>query len=219
MKSLRVEARLHNPILLPSGTLALDGLLAAAVAMRDNLPPPVAGHVPPLEVPLQREPGGRFHLASFAVAVVEERELRYTNRRFPMAEAQSLAEEKVRRISLSSGPNRGYRIPIEVGHLEGDSLTWWCVGEEEEVRALLHLITHLGKRRAVDYGRVRKWVVEECAPWGEGFPVLREGRPLRPLPLDWPGLSPNVERGYATLTYPYWERHREVECAVPAACS
>jgi hypothetical protein len=40
-----------------------------------------------------------------------------------------------------------------------------------------------------------------------------EGRPLRALPLDWPGLGEHrVE--YSVLEPPYWERWREEPCAV-----
>lgn len=215
MRPLCVRAVLAGPVALPGGSLALDGLLAAKVAEETGLPPPSVHGVQQVEVPLAKAPGGRFHLASFASFRWEVHEARWVNRRFPVPEAQALAGPKLRRITLSSGPCKSYRLPLEVGHVEADTLTWWCTGDAGEVQRLLALVTHLGKRRAVGHGRVREWLVEECQPWGEGFPVVRDGHPMRPLPPDWPGLSAQVELAYATLSFPYWLRHREEVCAVP----
>jgi len=215
MTPLRVQAILDGPVYVPGQPPALDALLAAAVAMRDGLPPPSVGGVTPIEVPIQRSPCGRFHLATVAHYRVEARELRHTNRRFPIAEAQALGNRKLRRISLSGGPTRSYRIPYDVKYLSGDTMTWWCIGNGEEVSKLLEYIQYIGKKRSVGCGRVRAWSVHPCEPWGPGFPVVRDGRPLRPLPLDWPGLDADAERAMAVLTYPYWERHREEMLAVP----
>src|ERR1700755_142975 len=174
---------------MPDGPLAIDGLLAAAVAIRDGLPPATPGAIVPIEIPVAREPEGRFHLASFASFSWEIFERRFVNRRFPTTEAQVLAGPKLRRIDISTGPAKSYRIPMEVGHVAGDQLTWWCVGDEDEVRGLLGLITHLGKRRAVGLGRVRAWKVEACSETWDGFPVVAGGKPLRTLAIDWPRLG------------------------------
>lgn len=112
-------------------------------------------------------------------------------------------------MSLSPGPR--WRIELRnVRALHG--LLSHLLGEGR-VRELLALVTHLGKRRAVGLGRVERWEVLPCEPW-EGFPVLRDGRPLRPLPTDWPGLV-EYDLGLRTLSYPYWDSSRRVECAVP----
>jgi CRISPR type IV-associated protein Csf3 len=166
-----------------------------------------------IEIPVQREPGGRFHLASLGEAEFEMFERRFVNRRFPLPEAQAIGEPKLRRILLSGGPSKNYRIPMETGHLRDDLITWWCVGDREEIGDLLPHVSHLGKRRAVGLGRVREWRVDPCEAW-PGFPVVRDGRALRPLPTDWPGLD-QPALAYRTLTYPYWERAREELCAVP----
>lgn len=216
MIPLRVTARTRGGIALPSGALALDALLASAVAMRDALPPVSVGGVTPIEIPVQREPAGRFHLASFAMVRFDGFDLRWVNRRFPLPEAQALAGPRLKRIQISTGPCKSFRIPMESGHPAGDLLEWWCLGEEEPIRALLALVTHLGKRRGVGSGQVAEWTVKRCDSWGDGFPVVRDGRALRPLPLDWPGLvAPTA--GYRCLTYPYWERTREEMVAVPEA--
>ncbi len=214
MIPLHVTATLGGAISLPDGPVALDGLLAWAVATRDGLPPLVPGEDPPqVEIPVERESGGRFHLASCSIGTFEQMEHRWVNRRFPEAEAMALGGPKLKRVRINAGPGKSYRLPLETGHLVDDKLEWWCIGAEEEVRALLSMVHYLGKRRAVGLGRVISWLVEPCEPW-DGFPVVRDGRPLRTLPLDWPGLV-DPPTAYRTLTYPYWRRWLEEPCAVP----
>jgi hypothetical protein len=210
---LEITVDLVGAVAIPAGTLALDALLACAVAQRDNYPPPSV-ELRPIKIPIEREPDGRFHLCSFAVPTWDLHELRWINRRFPLPEAQNLGSKKLRRIRISAGAQKTYRLPIETGHLHGNQLTWWCIGDEDQIRGLLELVTHIGKKRAVGLGRVRSWRIVRCESWGEGFPIVRDGEPLRTLPADWPGLTA-PELSYATLTYPYWQHEREVLCAVP----
>jgi CRISPR type IV-associated protein Csf3 len=125
----------------------------------------------------------------------------------------------LRHIRINAGPCKSYRIPLETRHLEEDRLTWWCVGDASAIRDLLGWITYLGKKRSVGLGKVRRWTVEPCVPpWGDGFPVVRDGQPMRSLPPDWPGLADDVERAYRVLGCvdgPYWDKTREEICAVP----
>lgn len=217
MKPLVVRAHLRGAIMLPEYPIALDALLMAAWARRENLPPldcrdgaEIA--IPKEAVPLLRSACGRIYLASEGQYEVEERERRHLVQRFPLDEAQALGGPKIRSIKLSEGRTKHHRSPYEVVHLVGDAMVWFAIGDLDGVRDLVEIIGHLGKKRSVGTGRVRSWSVEPIEPW-EGFPVLRDGRPLRSLPLDWPGLGEHrVE--WRVLAPPYWERFREEACAV-----
>lgn len=223
MVPLEVTARLSGPVCLPYGSPALDGILAWAVTQRDGIEPALrVRDMVPIEVPIQREPQGRFHLASCAQYEVECREGQWTNRRFPMEQAQMLAPVSystngktrlVTSILIAGGPSKSFRIPREVLHLRADMMRWWCIGDKTEVERLLTYVLFIGKRRGVGLGEVADWTVRECEPWS-GFPVVRGGNPLRPLPSDWPGLV-DPEMGYACITYPYWLAEDEQICAVP----
>lgn len=218
MRPLVVTARLSGGIALPNGPLALDALLMAARAARDGLPPlSVVGlqNAVDLEIPIARSECGRLHLASFAQYAVDETEASWISRKFPIPEAQMLGEARFKRVNISAGAQKSYRLPLELIHVVDDTLTWWCVGDAEGLRELLLGVTHLGKRRAAGKGRVVQWAVEPCEPW-PGFPVLRDGRPTRTLPLDWPGLE-DYDRAFRVLTPPYWDHAREQECAIPIA--
>jgi hypothetical protein len=213
---LEIRADLAGPIALPNGPLALDSLLAYQIALREQLPPPRhAGDCQPIEIPIAREPCGRFHLCSFSVGEYDARVLRYVNRRAPLDQYQTIGGAKIRRVQITAGANKSYRIPMETSHAVGDVLTWYCVGDTEPIRGLLATALYLGKRRAVGLGRVLRWTVSECEPWGDGFPVVApDGKPLRTLPLDWPGLV-EPDAGYRTLSFPYWAHEREELCACP----
>lgn len=217
MTPLRVVAHLDPlgaPLAMPDGCINLDALLAWAVAMRDELPPILdETTIFPIEIPVQREPGGRFHLASASISEGwSQMEKRYLNRRFPWDLAVHLTDMK--RVKLDAGAQKSFRIPIESGRLAGMRLMWFLVGDRDGVSSLLALVSHLGKRRGVGYGKVARWEVEPCEPWGDGFPVVLDGKPLRPLPLDWPGLvNPGVREG--NLSFPFWRRSTETLIACP----
>jgi hypothetical protein len=217
VKPLRVECHLQGSVVRPP---MLDSLLVALTAMRDEIPPvdcqpermPIR-----IDIPIQVEPGGRFHLCTEPQFVPVGAETHYKNRRFPVEQAAKLGDEKrVNRINISAGDEKSYRIPHSVGFIEGSTITWWCVGDKNKIEQLLRYCRYVGKFRGVGKGKVRAWVVTECEPW-EGFPVVREGRPLRPLPLDWPGLTDydEEERVLGSIGTCYWDYTAREVCAVP----
>ena len=224
MVPLQVTATLRTPIALKA-PIALDGLLGAAICTRDGIPPALNEHqIVPLPIPLAKSPCGRLYLASVSQASEPMfRHRRWVNKRFPVAEAQWIGAPSVRRILISGGPCKSYRLPLETQAVR--ELRWWCIGDEAEVRSLLtEEIGYLGAHRGRGLGAVRRtdaegsaagWAVERCEPWGDGFPVVRDGEPTRPLPPEWPGLAPEVETAYRVLFPPFWRRSREELCAVP----
>lgn len=199
--------------------IALDALLMSSVALAEGLPPLSAlGPEDPravIEIPIARSECGRVYLASSVIVDGwDGHERRFVNRKFPLAEAQALGNDRLRRIRIGAGAQKSYRIPEMVAFPQRGELRWYALGDEEEIRPLLALATHLGHRRAMGRGRVLRWTVAPCEPW-DGFPVVRDGMPLRTLPADWPGLSADAPRAYAVLEPPYWERWRREPCAVP----
>lgn len=199
---------------MPVGSIALDGLLAWAVALRDQLPPAyTADEIMPIEIPIQLEPEGRFHLCSFSVSETDHYSTRWVQRRPVIKEAQMIGRS-IKSIQINAGPSKAFRIPMETRHLKSDLLIWYCIGDQVGIGKLLSLITHLGKRRGIGLGEVKKWRIKRITPWPDGFPVVINSKPLRPLPPDWPGLI-DPRQGYRAITYPYWLKEREQVCAIP----
>ena len=216
MSSLVIVAKISGAVAMPWHPTSLDSLLMAAVAVQDNLPP--LAFVPEderkeVEIPLDRTNG--IYLCTTAIYSREVHERRWLNRRFPVAEAQMFGSPKVRRINMSAGACRSYRMPLETVHLENDEMMWFARGDLAKIEELLLSVCYIGKKRSVGLGKVLSWQVGEVEPW-DGFPVVRDGQPLRPLPLEWPGIAATARRDYRVLVPPYYERWREQECVVPS---
>lgn len=217
MEPIQITATIPGPIALPGGPLAIDALLMATQARLLNLPPVEIGGFAKIEIPIAVEPGGRFHLASFSIGGFEAHDRHWLNRRFPIEQAQTIGTHALKRIRITAGAQKSYRIPMEVGYLVDSRLDWFATGDATLVRELLAYVTHVGKRRGVGKGEVTAWSVHACEAW-PGFPVVRDGLPLRPLPQDWPGLIDPTEVAYRTVGCvdgPYWDKSREELCAVP----
>lgn len=215
MEPLTVRARLQGDVCLPWMPLALDALLGAAIATRDGLAPPASPQdVMPLALPLRRSSCDRYWLASFANYTVEQAGSKLMTKRPVIPEAQQLASRSTKRMDTGAGPNKGFLWRLPTLRLCDDTITWWCIGDQVEIRSLLDLIHYLGKKRSVGLGKVDSWDVQTCEAWGNDFPVALAGRPLRSLPADYPGLD-NPELGYSVLDPPYWMPEKEELCAVP----
>lgn len=184
----------------------LDALLAYAVCVRDEIPMATReDELVDVEIPVSKDPLGFYH-ASVGIFDWEFRERAYLNRRFPLEEA--VRRTKMKRVNLSAGAQKHFRIPYERGALIGDEMRFYAIGEREKVTELISFITHIGARRATGNGEVKEWEISEAEGW-EGFPVLSpEGEPLRHLPEGFPGVTKGGAR-YGNLTYPYWRRSTE----------
>jgi hypothetical protein len=203
---LVVTATMRDPVEF-TFPIMLDGLLVRVVADRLRSPRPTCSdECRRFDTPIALEPGGRFHLASEAHhgAALFSR-VEHIHKRAPVHELMAFGVDKLRRVDIKSGPDKGWRVPRS-GEMFSD-LHWWCVGDAESIRELLLGVTRLGARRRHGCGAVRSWIVDPCEPW-DGFPVLREGMPLRPLPLDFPGASTESRKSFRNLTYPYFMKER-----------
>lgn len=195
----------------------LDAVLAAMVAMRQGLVP--LGNPrdwPELPIPLQKSGCGRFWLCSSGFAQTEAYDTHHKHRRAPHIEYARIGASCIRRVDTAAGADKSYRVPYVRQTLLDDRIEWWCLGDLGGVSDLLNDAHYLGKHRGSGKGRVKSWSVEPCEPWGKGFPILRDRMPVRPLPLDTPGLwVQGCKRAYHTIAPPYWCHELEELVAVP----
>ena len=217
MTPLRITAHLDGALVTTNDAYRMDSLLDWASYPERGAEHPKSTEeweTTHEEIPIQRSACGRFHMVSDGVYDVEVTANRWTNRRFPMLEAQMFGDEKLRRIDVKAGAQKSFRLPCETVHLVGDQITWVAIGDAEKIRSLLRWVSYLGKRRAVGNGRVASWVVEPTESWGDGFPVLCAGAPTRALPLDVPGIRGGGTR-FGRHTFPYHYRWLEEAIACP----
>lgn len=192
----------------------LDALLEAAWCYREGrlLAPGKEADLIDIPIPIARSECGRYWLASVGEMESVHSELRYKNRRAPWVEYARLGSGKIRRVQINFGANKSYRVPYEFTIPKDGLITWWAIGECQPVLELLYCIHFLAKHRGSGKGQVSEWTAEECESWGEGFPVMRDGAPLRNLPVE-PGAVGALER----CSPPYWMREGRVPCLVPVS--
>jgi CRISPR type IV-associated protein Csf3 len=213
MIPLEIMVKLNGPIILSNTPLALDSLLAYWVAVLNELPQAHGlEEVIDIEIPVIKSKCKRFHLCSHSISNVDFVCNKYINRSIVIDKCQMLGKN-ISRVQVNGGPSKGHRMSVESFYMKRELMIWWCIGDKREIEMLLKHVRYLGKRRGTGHGKVDWWSINRCDPWNDGFPVVRNGRPLRPLPYDWPGLvDPFIT--YGTLTYPYWmyERNEKIAC-------
>ena len=219
MQPLRVTARLVSGLACEH-PVALDSLLAAVVAGREQYPPAcLEERVPPPDsLPLLWHERG-FHHASQAHLVVAGYEtIRWSRKTLGLPELALLTSAG--KVPVA-GRWKAYWMPLRKVLPAGMTLTWWAVGDRREVAELLRHVFALGTKRGSGHGWVGQWTVETV---DEDWSLLRPdgGAPgarlvvSRPVP---PELAPEGwwTQGPAWLTYPYWRGGEQPWCALPEA--
>lgn len=108
------------------------------------------------------------------------------------------------RVPISGGRYRAYRMPVSYRHAL--TVSWCVVGEPTEIRRLLQLVTHLGKKTEMGWGAVASWTV---ATSDDDWSVRdASGRLTRPVP-DADG---GVLYGFRP---PYWHPRNQTPCRLP----
>jgi len=223
IEPLHVTATLYEGMvsgISNGGVPFLESILAAVYAMRERLLPPSSpSEVLPISIPIAPSDCGRVYMCSSGVSHVSERENppRHKHRRAPCIEYARLGNPKLTRVDQAAGEDKSYRVPYNYEILQNNCAEWWCLGDDNLIELALRDVHAIGKFRGSGKGRVREWSVETCEPWGVGFPVLRDGEPMRPLPLKYPGLREGAFVAYHTLRPPYHLRMLEEPCAMPRA--
>jgi CRISPR type IV-associated protein Csf3 len=217
MNSLRVTAVLETgQVATIDGWIPLDSILALAW-MRRRHPERVlinrAGGISGdelfhPELPLERREvaGEWFWACSFARYVKLAEEIAYWHKRFDDQREGylDLGKRKGGRVNVKSGPLKNYRMPLV--YMVTPELTWYLVGDREEVESLLTLVPAIGKKSAMGMGQVREWLVEshpnDCSCYDES------GRLMRSIP-DPEGPD------HAGIRPPYWHPANQVRCRRP----
>jgi len=217
LSTLLVTAYLATPYIpAPMGNeIHLDSLLGAALLQ--DLPAPVffpshsAAVIPiPLALLWQSEAGLPLWAATPLVALgdsVVGRE--YWHKRYPSDRADLSSK---RAALTSAGRWKEYRTPVNA--VTGEKVSGICVGVKAEIERLLALITHVGKKGSIGYGRVGRWEVTMIP--GESNDCLIG----RPVPLSCPlgrGLLQGRFEPLIGWTPPYWYAPWHEPCLIAEA--
>lgn len=216
LRPLRVTAKLASGLACQY-PLALDGLLAALVAAREDYPPPsLETRVPPPEsLPLLWHPAGCHHASQAHLVVGSYETIRWSRKAPSLLELAELTSAD--KVQLG-GRWKAYWMPLRKVLPVGMVLTWWAVGDLRGVAELLRHCFALGQKRNAGHGCVSRWTVE---PWAEDWSLTRpaddgSGRQVvsRNLPA---ALAPEgwMEWRPGWPSYPYWRAGAPPLVAVP----
>lgn len=217
MEPLRIMARTyHDTHIVAYDAIHFDGILAAAMVMdaTEGCGLPDSGPEPYL-IPLPLEcvwsapdsAGRSAGLPLWAASCLH-----------PVSASHQdviLMHKRAHTGELTKSARGNYSITTKTGRwMERRTATptivaerWeaYAIGNAGEIRRLLALISHVGKRRGAGLGWVREWVVEPADPGGE---LVRDGVLARPIPNDAARIlssqpAPNTAT-HLGWTPPYW---------------
>lgn len=194
--------------------LPIDGILYSQAMRRAYGPQLVtrsgqAANVEPVPVPLARveAAGTWFYAASFAVWGPHVDYDAFWVKRFDTDRVDLVDFDGKRgKVIVEQGRYKSYHVPTFLRHALW--VSWYVVGDREDIEALLAPVAHAGKKTSQGNGRIIRWSVE---PWAEDWSISGEdGRLMRALPA--PDDPAAVLYGYRPS---YWLAENQMPCRLP----
>lgn len=209
MEPLRITATLQTgQVCTYDGRLSLDGLLSW-VWFREHHSELLAygAHEkdwPDAVLPLERrvpdhDPGAWYWAVSLGQYTVQGEYIFHWHRRFAANRERylDLSGRKSGRINTAAGYMKVYRHPVPV--ILTPEITWYAVGDSDELRRMLAKVSWIGKNRSQGFGLIAEWRVE---PWSEDWSERGpDGRIMRDLPVP-----EDQAEGVEGIRPPYWHR-------------
>ena len=187
MEPLRIRAYMRTPV-IGDRWLPLDGILLFQTVRRQQGGLPAAtlageansGVFIPIPVAMEM-PGTRdwFWKCSWAQWSDDVEGQDHWAKRFDVGLAYMLDRGQRKRIPISRGRYKAYRMPVFYRATRW--IDWYCVGDWERIEELLSTVTHLGKKRVQGWGRVLRW---EVIPWERDCSVECDGKLMRGVPVS-----------------------------------
>lgn len=182
MDALRIVAHLRNGYAAEDPwSPAIDGILAYWMLREqigDEMDLTPRDQMRPVEgLPLSTSAAGDLWWYDCSSPIVDEatRHVGHFHRRFDATLAECHMQPQKARVNVKAGPMKQSRISLQ--RIVCAKVTWFAVGDRDEVERLLRRCTHIGRRRAAGMGRVLSWDVT-----ADGDPDA--ARLHRPLPAS-----------------------------------
>lgn len=209
MEPLRVTAVMQTGQLASyDGYFTLDGLLSW-VWFRENHPEMLEhgapnNEWPDAELPFEKripehDPRAWYWSVSLGQYEAQREYVFHWHRRFQDERERyiDMSGRRSGRVNTAAGYMKSYRHPVPV--LLVPEITWYAVGDADELRRMLPHVQWIGKNRSQGFGWVGEWKVE---PWPEDW---SERGPGGRIMRDIPTLKEEAE-GFSGIRPPYWDR-------------
>lgn len=169
-------------------------------------------------LPLKQLPGNRWAASK---GIYEETEIRveHYNKRpdFFAADKLDYLDAENGQISDRVGVYRAYRNPQLIRTVKDRKIVFFAVGHRDEVQNLLNLMIAVGKKPAMGFGMVQKWVVEDIEEdYTTEHPVYGLMRPIEVENAEKKYDCPIMQYG---IKPPYWKDKNARLCYVPIQVS
>lgn len=208
---LLISAELATPVIhAETGRTHIDSILAFAALTAH----PVASDydtvaiIPlPLDLAWLSGEGQPLWTSSPLMPTGETHDIReYWHKRYPSHRADF--GHKLNAVT-SAGRWKEYRTPVHVQ--QAKTLHALCIGNADEVRRLLEVVMHVGKKGSMGYGRVARWHVTEVGHTRD------EVLEMRAVPVEYyAGETPKgILSPLRAWTPPYWYAPWWRPCMVP----
>lgn len=187
---IRVTATLRSGAVLPAMFPApLDGILAAGILRSRpgfsadvvtsevvRLPLATSHRGPRTERP---DLGNRWVWAATCAQRLDDaaQDVRWFHKRF----RDEIAERVVGKVptTTASGRFKDWRLPLVVALVP--ELTWWAVGDPQQVLDIVATVAQVGAKRSQGEGVVTRWAVDDAGEPDWAPIVWQQGRIARPL--------------------------------------
>lgn len=150
--------------------------------------------------------------ASAALIGENEQQVVYFHKRLDVDGALEYVSPRNRKVATAKGEYASKRIPFLTTAAE--RITWYALGEYDEIELILSSVLSIGKKRRRGYGRVRRWEIERI---DDDRSVWRGNEIMRPVParlLSALGIAGDFEMDYTGYRPPYWSGRCVAMCAV-----
>lgn len=120
------------------------------------------------------------------------------------------------RWQTSEGPEKSCDLPVYLR--DPKTITWYCVGEPDELHKYLLQCSHVGKKRSIGHGAVSQWSIE---PIAEDKHLTYCDHLMRPIPTEY-AESLNIKQWQYNVRNwgwrpPAWLPSNKRRCAMPLA--
>ena len=116
------------------------------------------------------------------------------------------------KVIIEEGRYKAYHMPIF--YHAALWVEWFCMGDKAEIERLLSTVTHIGKKGAQGWGRVRRWEIES---WPEDWSVWHDKRLMRGIPAEDMGqeFPIGIDVTHYGIRPSYWKASNQMLLVMP----
>jgi CRISPR type IV-associated protein Csf3 len=215
---LKITFRMRTPVCLTYPFIHFDAILAHLIQRKNDtigyrsLPSKkVVTRYGDLTMPLMSQGNGKEYIFNASISFFDIKDAYSTTiyKRF-CERYLNLRRIKKKRIDRARGHFKDYMINLV--YIPARKVTFYAMGNAEEIDELLKGLPGLGKKIAIGYGFIKSYEIEEI---DHNYSILKDGRAMRAIPVSFLKSTSDV----AQLAYksPYWASENTAMCAPPGA--